>query len=37
MLGPGDEIAVDLKILVRRRTDLVNDLTRQINRPGSNS
>ena len=31
-LRPGDEIAVDLKILVRRRTDLVNDRTRQINR-----
>ncbi|MET7687377.1 IS110 family transposase [Streptomyces sp. NPDC005483] len=32
VLRPGDEIAVDLKILVRRRTDLVNDRTRQINR-----
>jgi transposase len=31
-LRPGDEMAVDLKILVRRRTDLVNDRTRQINR-----
>ena len=31
-LRPGDEVAVDLKILVRRRTDLVNDRTRQINR-----
>ncbi len=31
-LRPGDEIAVDLKILVRRRTDLVNDRTRHINR-----
>ncbi|MFE9882669.1 IS110 family transposase [Streptomyces sp. NPDC005784] len=32
VLRPGDEIAVDLKILVRRRTDLVNDRTRQVNR-----
>lgn len=32
VLRPGDEIAVDVKILVRRRTDLVNDRTRQINR-----
>ncbi|MEU0414513.1 IS110 family transposase [Streptomyces griseorubiginosus] len=32
VLRPGDEIAVDLKILVRRRTDLVNDRTRHINR-----
>ncbi|MEU9237907.1 IS110 family transposase [Streptomyces subrutilus] len=32
VLRPGDEIAVDLKILVRRRTDLINDRTRQINR-----
>ena len=32
VLRPGDEIAVDLKLLVRRRTDLVNDRTRQINR-----
>jgi transposase len=32
VLRPGDEIAVDLKILTRRRTDLVNDRTRQINR-----
>ncbi|MGC0334846.1 transposase [Streptomyces sp. SAI-170] len=32
VLRPGDEITVDLKILVRRRTDLVNDRTRQINR-----
>ncbi|MFE5118276.1 IS110 family transposase [Streptomyces sp. NPDC056669] len=31
-LRPGDEIAVGLKILVRRRTGLVNDRTRQINR-----
>ncbi|MFF4427378.1 IS110 family transposase [Streptomyces sp. NPDC001549] len=31
-LRPGDEIAVDLKILVRRRTDPVNDRTRHINR-----
>jgi transposase len=35
VLRPGDEIAVDLKILVRRRTDLINDRTRQVNRlPG---
>ncbi|WP_329353310.1 IS110 family transposase [Streptomyces sp. NBC_01261] len=32
VLRPGDETAVDLKILVRRRTDLVNDRTRQLNR-----
>lgn len=32
LLRPGDDIAVDLKIPVRRRTDLVNDRTRQINR-----
>jgi transposase len=32
VVRPGDEIAVDLKILVRRRTDLVNDRTRHINR-----
>lgn len=31
-LRPGDEMAVDLKILVRRRTGLVNDRTRHINR-----
>ncbi|MFC9759725.1 IS110 family transposase [Streptomyces sp. NPDC056921] len=31
-LRPGDEIAVDLRILTTRRTDLVNDRTRQINR-----
>ncbi|MFI6084080.1 transposase [Streptomyces sp. NPDC051217] len=37
VLRPGDEIAVDLKILLRRRTDLVNDRTRQINRLRSNS
>lgn len=32
VLRPGDEIAVDLRILTTRRTDLVNDRTRQINR-----
>nr|WP_199813313.1 IS110 family transposase [Streptomyces aureocirculatus] len=32
VLRPGDEVAVDLKILVRRRTDLVNDRTRRTNR-----
>ncbi|WP_425527965.1 IS110 family transposase [Yinghuangia seranimata] len=32
VLRPGDAIAIDLRILVRRRTDLVNDRTRQINR-----
>ncbi|WP_322723622.1 IS110 family transposase [Streptomyces spongiae] len=31
-LRPGDEIAIDLKALVRRRTDLVNDRTRHVNR-----
>ncbi|MET7391859.1 IS110 family transposase [Streptomyces sp. NPDC005529] len=31
-LRPGDEIAVDLRILTARRTDLVADRTRQINR-----
>ncbi|NEC92669.1 IS110 family transposase [Streptomyces sp. SID12501] len=31
-LRPGDEIAVDLRILTGRRTDLVADRTRQINR-----
>ncbi|MFB7953276.1 IS110 family transposase [Streptomyces sp. NPDC056045] len=32
LLRPSDEIAVDLRILTARRTDLVNDRTRQINR-----
>ena len=32
VLRPGDEIAVDLRTLVTRRTDLVCDRTRQINR-----
>ncbi|WP_065968583.1 IS110 family RNA-guided transposase, partial [Streptomyces sparsogenes] len=32
VLRPGDEIAVDLRTLVNRRTDLVCDRTRQINR-----
>ena len=32
LLRPGDEIAVDLRILTTRRTDLANDRTRQINR-----
>ncbi|WP_304452594.1 IS110 family transposase [Nocardiopsis sp. YSL2] len=32
LLRPGDEIAVDLRILTGRRTDLVADRTRQINR-----
>lgn len=31
LLRPGDEIAVDLRILTSRRLDLVNDRTRQIN------
>ena len=31
-LRPGDEIAVDLRILTARRTDLVADRTRTINR-----
>lgn len=32
MLRPGDEIAVDLRILTARRGDLVADRTRQVNR-----
>lgn len=32
LLRPGDEIAVDLHTLIGRRTDLVSDRTRQINR-----
>ncbi|MBK6019512.1 IS110 family transposase [Streptomyces sp. MBT53] len=32
VLRPGDEISVDLRTLVTRRTDLVCDRTRQINR-----
>lgn len=32
LLRPGDEKAVDLRILTTRRTDLVSDRTRQINR-----
>jgi transposase len=32
LLRPGDEIAVDLRILTTRRADLVEDRTRQINR-----
>ena len=32
LLRPGDEIAVDLRILATRRSDLVADRTRQINR-----
>lgn len=32
VLRPGDEIAVDLRILTTRRTDLVADRTRSINR-----
>ncbi|MGW0917306.1 IS110 family transposase [Streptomyces sp. NPDC002784] len=32
LLRPGDEIAVDLRILTTRRADLVADRTRQINR-----
>lgn len=32
LLRPGDEIAVDLRTLTARRTDLVHDRTRQINR-----
>lgn len=32
ILRPGDEIAVDLRILTARRSDLVADRTRQINR-----
>lgn len=32
LLRPGDEVTVDLRILTARRTDLVADRTRQINR-----
>ncbi|BBC28903.1 Transposase [Streptomyces graminofaciens] len=32
LLRPGDEVAVDPRILTNRRLDLVNDRTRQINR-----
>ncbi|MEU9191497.1 IS110 family transposase, partial [Streptomyces sp. NPDC048484] len=32
MLRPGDEIAIDLRLLTARRLDLVYDRTRQINR-----
>ena len=32
LLRPGDEVAVDLRILTSRRLDLVNDRTRQVNR-----
>lgn len=32
LLRPGDEVAVDLRILTTRRADLVADRTRQINR-----
>ncbi|WP_374200641.1 IS110 family transposase [Streptomyces sp. ATCC 21386] len=32
LLRPGDEVAVDLRVLTARRLDLVNDRTRQINR-----
>lgn len=32
LLRPGDEVAVDLRIITSRRLDLVNDRTRQINR-----
>ncbi len=32
MLRPGDEVAVDLRILTTRRSDLIADRTRQINR-----
>jgi transposase len=32
VLRPGDDISIDLKILVARRTDLVADRTREINR-----
>jgi transposase len=32
LLRPGDEIAVDLRILTTRRSDLIGDRTRQINR-----
>ncbi|MGW0886465.1 IS110 family transposase [Streptomyces sp. NPDC002671] len=32
LLRPGEEIAVDLRILTTRRTDLAGDRTRQINR-----
>ncbi|MFI0470722.1 hypothetical protein ACH347_42240 [Saccharopolyspora sp. 5N102] len=31
-LQPGDEISVDLRILTARRTDLICDRTRTINR-----
>lgn len=32
LLRPGDEVAVDLRVLTSRRLDLVNDRTRHINR-----
>ena len=32
LLRPGDELATDLRILTTRRTDLVGDRTRQLNR-----
>ncbi|OJF14541.1 transposase IS116/IS110/IS902 family protein [Couchioplanes caeruleus] len=32
VIRPGDEVTVDLRILITRRTDLVCDRTRQINR-----
>ena len=32
LLRPGDEVAVDLRILTSRRSDLVADRTRQVNR-----
>jgi hypothetical protein len=32
VLRPGDEVAVDRRLLISRRTDLVCDRTRQINR-----
>jgi transposase len=32
VLRPGDEVAIDLRILTARRTDLVADRTREINR-----
>ncbi|GAA2289428.1 hypothetical protein GCM10010145_69680 [Streptomyces ruber] len=32
LLRPGDEVAIDLRTLIGRRTDLVSDRTRQLNR-----
>ncbi|MFB8128624.1 hypothetical protein [Streptomyces mirabilis] len=38
LLRPGDEVAVDLRILTGRRLDLVNDRTREVPKdPSTNS